>query len=62
MANQVVKQVAKTLTPSDVAKLTNNSGMKKLAIDPNKVTPQDKKVVMGIVTKDFSPSEIKDIA
>jgi hypothetical protein len=68
MANQIINQVAKTITPSEVAKLTNDPEIKKMAkksnvvIDPNKVTPQDKKEVMSIVTKDLSPSEIKDIA
>jgi uncharacterized membrane protein YebE (DUF533 family) len=66
MANQVIKQVAKTLTPNEVAKLTNDPVLAKqakhLKIDTNKLTPQDKKEVMTIVTKDFSPAEIKDIA
>lgn len=66
MATKVVDQVAKSLTPSEVAKLTNDPEMakqaKKLKIDPNKLTPQDNQEVLHIVTKDFSPSEIKDIA
>ncbi|WEG13287.1 hypothetical protein PU629_02675 [Pullulanibacillus sp. KACC 23026] len=68
VAQKVVNKVSRSLTPEEVAKLTNNPELIQeaqahtLKLDPNHLTLQDKKALVSIVTNDFSAADLKDIA
>ena len=68
LAQKVVDKMSRSITPEEVAKLTNDPEIIKeaqshsLQLDPSNLTLHDKEAVISIVTNDFSASEIKDIA
>lgn len=68
VASKVVNKISHSVTPMEIAKLTDSPTLLKeaasnsLKLDPHTLSLKDKEKVVQIVTKDFSMSQIKDIA